>query len=456
MPGRRRIDKPAVVAGLLSTLLLGCSGSGQAELPTAAPVASVSTMRPAGPTHPPDDVTALVLAATGGATPAGSDLDRQWAAVFEALDIEGEQGYEPPAAVLGYRAGDLPDTACTRAGSPDRWQNNAVYCPADQRIAYDADWFRAIADDVGIEAVLAVLAHEWGHHVQSLLGLETYDLREELQADCYAGMYLVASGLVPHESLESEDAALVAAMTTFFALGNTTYESSEWFAAQEHGSPVQRSLATSTGLQSHQQIDRRVPGGMAKGLPSCFGYAEYEIGDVARIGPYTFVEPPGRPSSEIDGTYVLEPQAATGQDGSIVLMRWLPSLPHPGGATLQNLQAIWDTPQWAGIVTFPTDDPSIQASIHGGTGVAVAYIYQAKDGSNPQTGEFGLVSPADGKGGLFVLVFQQRVVPTEAGALAILEEALVTIHQVMSRLCTPDESGNPSAPNLDPVCMAVQ
>ncbi len=402
-----------------------------------------------------DAFTRLMAAAAGGEAPAGSDLDRQWAAAFEVIDIDGARPYEPPSAVLAYRAGEVPDMACAGPGDGERWRDNAAYCPADQRIVYDEDWMRALGREVGDAAPLAILAHEWGHHVQWLLGRNVEDLREELHADCLAGMYLSASGLLPHDSLEAEDPALTSALVTFFSLGNTRYRASEWFAAQEHGSPVQRILATSTGLGSVQAIDASPGGGMEKGVPFCHGYLDYEVGDVATIGPYRFVELPGRVSRRDGDVYVLEPEERTGQPSSIVAMLWVPRLPLAGGATAAQLEALWADPAWEGIDTLDPE-PSISASGHGGTGIAAAYQYVRPDGAGAQAGIFGLVSPADGIGGLLVLAFQPRLATDDADALRLYEEAIVTINQVMARLCTPDESADPAAPNLDPVCMDVQ
>ncbi len=91
-------------------------------------------------------------------------------------------------------------TGCGEASS----QVGPFYCPPDQRIYLDTTFF----DDV-LEGQLGgqggdfvepyVLGHEYGHHIQNLLGTmgkvrtqkgpESDAVRLELQADCYAGMW---------------------------------------------------------------------------------------------------------------------------------------------------------------------------------------------------------------------------------------------------------------------------
>jgi hypothetical protein len=81
------------------------------------------------------------------------------------------------------------------------------YCPGDEKVYLDLDFFSELKRRFGAPGEFAqayVIAHEIGHHVQKLLGIETkvqrlrrqepreanpLSVRLELQADCFAGIW---------------------------------------------------------------------------------------------------------------------------------------------------------------------------------------------------------------------------------------------------------------------------
>jgi len=97
------------------------------------------------------------------------------------------------------------NTACGQASS----QTGPFYCPLDQLIYFDLDFLVALEQQlIGTSTDLAqqyIVAHEYGHHVQNVLGTNAqvqqaqqnrpdlanqYSVALELQADCYAGVWV--------------------------------------------------------------------------------------------------------------------------------------------------------------------------------------------------------------------------------------------------------------------------
>ena len=120
-----------------------------------------------------------------------------WSKVFSQA---GGQ-YRQPKLVL-FRG--VTPTACGTGQSA----MGPFYCPGDQKVYLDMDFFNTMQRQLGAPGQFAqayVVAHEVGHHVQNLLGISgkvdsmrgrvserdqnALSVRLELQADCYAGIW---------------------------------------------------------------------------------------------------------------------------------------------------------------------------------------------------------------------------------------------------------------------------
>jgi len=125
------------------------------------------------------------------------NMEDTWGRIFSAA---GER-YEPPVLVL---FNDAVQSACGSASAA----TGPFYCPGDRKVYLDLSFFRELDQRFGAPGDFAqayVVAHEVGHHVQNLLGVNAQvsrlqqraseveanqlSVRLELQADCYAGVW---------------------------------------------------------------------------------------------------------------------------------------------------------------------------------------------------------------------------------------------------------------------------
>ena len=134
-------------------------------------------------------------------------------------DIFAQSGRQYQNAELVLFSG-VTESGCGGADS----RMGPHYCPLDQRVYLDLEFFEQLAAQFGATGDLApayVLSHEIGHHVQTLLGIneqvrqqqqqdpgQANDLsvRMELQADCFAGVW--ASTVFTGQLQTGEDLAL--------------------------------------------------------------------------------------------------------------------------------------------------------------------------------------------------------------------------------------------------------
>lgn len=123
-------------------------------------------------------------------------LDQVWS---EQLRAQGSPTtYEMPSFTIFQNS---VSTGCGSASSAV----GPFYCPRDHGVYLDLDFFTQMERDFGAaNAPLAqeyVVAHEWGHHISNIQGVfnshNTQEkgstgagVRSELQADCYAGVWM--------------------------------------------------------------------------------------------------------------------------------------------------------------------------------------------------------------------------------------------------------------------------
>ena len=184
-----------------------------------------------------------------------NSLHAYWSDAFAASGNE----YAQPKTTL---FSDAVDTACGAASSAV----GPFYCPLDQTIYIDLGFFDELETRFGAEggpfAEEYVLAHEFGHHVQNMLGLleagrdsgaEGGAVRTELQADCFAGVWganAVETGYLEPISQDQVNQALDAASR----IGDDRIQQQTQGQVNPetwtHGSSEQRQHWFSTGLDA--------------------------------------------------------------------------------------------------------------------------------------------------------------------------------------------------------------
>ena len=192
MLGGRNIGIGTIVVALLGGWIFGInpltilgmlSGEG-------APTAQVQQQSPAQ--RPPADDRMAAFVST-----VLADTEDVWKDLF----AKGGATYQEPQLVLFRGA---TQTACGQGQAA----MGPFYCPADQKVYIDLGFYETLKSRLGAPGDFAqayVIAHEVGHHVQNLLGINSkmnqmrsrvsqaeynvLSVKLELQADCFAGVW---------------------------------------------------------------------------------------------------------------------------------------------------------------------------------------------------------------------------------------------------------------------------
>jgi uncharacterized protein len=210
-------------------------------------------------TRAPGDESSQFVAAVLGET------EDRWGEIFQGMG----RTYEAPKLVLFSGATRSACGAAQAAMGP-------FYCPNDRRVYLDTAFFREIEKqlkgcDIGSKTCrfsqAYVIAHEVGHHVQNLLGVlsraerqqrsadqseaNRIQVRVELQADCFAGVWANHSQQ-KWKFIEAGD--VEAALRTASAIGDDILEKrAQGFVVPDsftHGSAAQRTRWFAAGLKN--------------------------------------------------------------------------------------------------------------------------------------------------------------------------------------------------------------
>lgn len=184
-----------------------------------------------------------------------SSLNTTWEPLFQKANIAFEQ-----PTLHFYQGGTR--SGCGAAQSA----MGPFYCPADQGIYIDTAFYDQMAQQLGAKGDFArhyVIAHEYGHHVQKLVGLadqvrsaqmqderaaNQLQVRMELQADCYAGVWASRN----RDKIEPGD--MEEGLQAASAIGDDTLQRNAGQSVNPesftHGSSAQRTQWLQRGLQT--------------------------------------------------------------------------------------------------------------------------------------------------------------------------------------------------------------
>ena len=191
---RRGSSVPLVAGGGIGSIILVLValyfGIDPSVVLQSEPPPAATQQAPAASSRGGDEIRDFVAVVLG-------DTEDTWRALFRRMNRE----YTDPKLVLF--SGSV-QSACGMAGAAV----GPFYCPGDHKLYLDTTFFRDLRDRFGAPGDFAqayVIAHEVGHHVQTLLGISdrvqnarrtsdrakanALSVRMELQADCFAGVW---------------------------------------------------------------------------------------------------------------------------------------------------------------------------------------------------------------------------------------------------------------------------
>jgi predicted metalloprotease len=136
-----------------------------------------------------------------------ADIQKFWTEKFPQT-FGGKRYQAPQGGFYSVDPGD-PSAEIPCVSSPAQIRGNAFYCPPKDLVAWDrVNLFPQLRAKFGKFLIAMVLAHEWGHVVQTKSEVDPgRTIVRETQADCYAGAWTrwALRGLAPHFPIQRKE-----------------------------------------------------------------------------------------------------------------------------------------------------------------------------------------------------------------------------------------------------------
>ncbi|WP_433713562.1 metallopeptidase [Nocardia sp. CA-084685] len=297
-----KLRATAVIAVALCVIamLAGCTRAvhGRAVSVYDDPFKVAGLPTTSGPNGPREGVPDSSLTAVNGdsgevdalALNAIDDIQAYWRAEY-SKDFEGE--FKPVDKLISWSAKAPRSQALEFCKESTYHLVNAAYCRLDNSIGWDRSvLLPTIEDTFGKMAVIMVLAHEYGHAIQTLAKIvQTKDpvIVKEQQADCFSGAFIrhVAEGKSKHFTINTSD-GLNSVLAATVAIRDSNPDDPE----SVHGSAFERVTAVQIGFTD--------------GPKACKAIDMHEIDRRRGNLPQSFKDDPGHGENPIDKDSLIE------------------------------------------------------------------------------------------------------------------------------------------------------